>query len=115
MNYIQQFDPNVREVLKALRTIIRKTLPELSEYVEKDMLAYSIGPNTYKASVCVISGHKAHATLAFLWGTKLVDPGKLLQGNGKTGRHLKLTSVHDVPKMAVSRWVKQAAKLASDQ
>lgn len=109
--YINQFDPPVGDILISLRDVIRKAVPEASEYVEKDMLAYALGPNTYKASVCVISGHKAHVTLGFLRGTKLDDPNKLLQGKGKTVRHLKFMSVSEIPQQAVSAWVKQAAKL----
>jgi hypothetical protein len=110
-NYINQFDPSVRDILKSLRAIIRKAVPKASEYVEKDMLAYALGPNTYKASVCVISGHKAHVTLGFLRGTKLDDPDTLLRGKGKTVRHLKIMSVTEIPKQVISAWVKQAAKL----
>jgi len=109
--YIGQFDPPIADILKSLRSIIRKSAPKASEYVEKDMLAYALGPNTYKASVCVISGHKSHVTVGFLRGTKLDDPDKLLQGEGKTVRHLKIMAVNAIPRRAVSAWVKQAAQL----
>ena len=109
--YINQFDPPVGDILNSLRAVIRKATPKASEYVEKDMLAYALGPNTYKASICVISGHKAHVTLGFLRGVKLDDPDKLLLGKGKTVRHIKFMSIAELPKQAVSAWVKQATKL----
>ena len=111
--YINQFDPQVGAILNSLRTVIRRASPKASEYVEKDMLAYALGPNTYKASICVLSGHKAHVTLGFLRGIKLDDPDKLLLGKGKTVRHIKFMSVTEYPKQAVSAWVEQATELVS--
>jgi hypothetical protein len=111
--YIRQFDVPVVDILRHLRNLIRRALPEATEYVEKDMLAYALGPNTYKASVCVISGHRAHVTLGFLRGSSLNDPDELLQGKEKTVRHLRLVAVDVIPNKVVSDWVKQAAQFAS--
>lgn len=110
-DYIRQFDEPVRKILRVLRRVVRHAVPDASEYIEKDMLAYAMGPNTYKASVCVISGHKAHVTLGFLRGTRLNDPGKQLQGEGKTVRHLKFTSADEIPEELFADWVRQAAAL----
>ena len=75
------------------------------------MLAYALGPNTYKASICVISGHMAHVTVGFLRGTKLEDPRRVLQGEGKTVRHLKVMPEDNIDVDAIAGWVKQAAEL----
>jgi hypothetical protein len=40
------------------------------------------------------------------------DPGGRLAGEGKTGRHLKLTSLEELPREAVRGWLRAAASLA---
>jgi hypothetical protein len=40
------------------------------------------------------------------------DPGGLLEGDGKTGRHLQLRSVDELPRDAVRAWLRTAAQRA---
>jgi hypothetical protein len=54
---------------------------------------------------------KEHVTFAFMRGAALPDPEKLLEGNGKGVRHVKLRTVADVKKPGVKKLVVEAAKL----
>ena len=38
------------------------------------------------------------------------DPDGLLEGEGKTGRHYKLTSIKDLKKPQIKKWLATAAK-----
>ena len=110
-DYLMGLTEEIQEIIEELRTIIKKAVPEASEYAEKDMLAYALGPNTYKHSICVISGYKNHATLGFIRGIKLKDPQELLQGEGKTARHLKLYPGKEIPGTQVIAWLKEASEM----
>jgi hypothetical protein len=63
--------------------------------------------------VCALGGHAAHVNL-ILWGppAAFTDPEGRLVGSGKTGRHLKLTSLEELPGAAVRGWLRTAAALA---
>jgi hypothetical protein len=65
------------------------------------------------ATMCAIGGHKSHVNLILSGppGT-YADPEGRLSGEGKTGRHLKLTAADTVPRDAVRGWLKTAAKRA---
>ena len=62
---------------------------------------------------CAIGGHKAHVNLILPGGPgTFTDPNGLLQGEGKTGQHLKLRSRKDLPDKVVREWLKRAAENA---
>jgi hypothetical protein len=63
--------------------------------------------------MCALGGHKSHVNLILSGppGT-FADPDGLLEGAGKTGRHLRLTSVDAIPTAQVKTWLNAAAALA---
>jgi len=40
------------------------------------------------------------------------DPARRLSGEGKTGRHLKLTTLDELPRDAVRGWLRTAVEIA---
>ena len=58
-------------------------------------------------------GHAAHVNL-ILPGEEgtYPDPGRKLEGSGKTGKHLKVRSLADLPRTDVDRWLAIAADRA---
>jgi hypothetical protein len=65
------------------------------------------------ATMCALGAHKAHVNLILSGPPEaFADPGGRLEGDGKTGRHLKLRTVEDLPRAAVRGWLRTAARLA---
>jgi hypothetical protein len=66
--------------------------------------------------MCALAGFKAHVNLILSGppGT-FADPDGILEGDGKTGRHLKLRSLDELPRAAVRGWLRTAADLARKQ
>jgi hypothetical protein len=54
---------------------------------------------------------KEHVTFIFLRGAALPDPGGLLEGTGKSVRHVKVRTTADVKKPALKKLIVEAAKL----
>jgi hypothetical protein len=54
---------------------------------------------------------KDHVICIFLRGTALSDPGKLLEGTGKSVRHVKLRTTADVRRPGLKKLIVEAAKL----
>jgi hypothetical protein len=99
----------LRPILEQLRDLIQEAAPDARSSIKWGMPFYTIG----EAMMCALGGHKAHVNLILPGppGT-YADPGALLSGGGKTGRHLKLTTVDELPRDAVRGWLKTAAQLA---
>ena len=96
----------LKPLLIELRRLVEEAAPEATSSLKWGMPCYSIG-NTM---MCLLGGHKAHVNLVLSGppGT-YADPRGLLEGDGKTGRHLKLTSLAEMPVADVKRWLRAAA------
>ncbi len=94
-------------VAKALRTLMKKAVKEVEEYVNP----WKIPSFDSNGPLCCFMVGKEHVTFAFMRGAALPDPEKLLEGTGKGVRHVKLRSVADVKKPGVKKLVVRAASL----
>jgi hypothetical protein len=99
----------LRPILEELRTLIKEVAPDAISSIKWGMPFFSIGD----AMMCALGGHKSHVNLILSGppGT-YADPEGRLSGEGKTGRHLKLTSLDEIPRASVRGWLRTAAELA---
>jgi hypothetical protein len=99
----------LRPILDELRTLIQEAAPDATSSLKWGMPFFSIGD----AMMCALGGHKSHVNLILSGppGT-YADPEGRLSGEGKTGRHLKLTSLDELPRASVQGWLRTAAELA---
>jgi hypothetical protein len=99
----------LRPILDQLRAMIAEAAPGATSAIKWGMPFYSVGPNM----MCAVAAFKAHVNLILPGppGT-YADPGGLLEGDGKTGKHLKLRSPNEIPRAAIRGWLKQAATRA---
>ncbi len=107
--FFKKQGPATRPILEALRSLVELTVPAAKSALKWGMPFYTIDDNI----VCALGGHKAHVNLILSGppGT-YDDPEGLLVGDGKTGRHLKLTSLAQLPRDAVKGWLLTAAARA---
>lgn len=99
----------MRPIALALRTLIELEAPDARSSLKWGMPWFAIGDAPY----CAIGGHKSHVNLILPGppGT-YADPRGLLSGDGKTGRHLKLTTLVGLPEAEIRAWLKIAAARA---
>lgn len=100
---------SLRPILDTLRKLVEKAAPEAESSIKWGMPFYTLKGET----MCALSAHKSHVNLILSGppGT-FSDPDERLIGEGKTGRHLKLTAADEIPTAAVRGWLKAAADLA---
>ena len=73
------------------------------------MPSYSYG----KQMVCAINAHKAHLNLILAGPPEtFTDPKGLLEGEGTTGRRLRLEPGDTIPVASVKGWLRAAAERA---
>jgi hypothetical protein len=100
---------HLRAVLEELRELVEEAAPDAQSSLKWGMPFYSVNG----AMMCALGAHKSHVNLILSGpADTFADPDGRLAGDGKTGRHLKLTGVDDLPRAAVRRWLRAAAALA---
>ena len=99
----------LKAILVELRKMIEKEVPGAESSIKWGNPFFTLNGNMMVA----LSAHKSHVNLILAGPPNaFVDPKGLLEGTGKTGRHLKLTSLEDLPRSDVRNWIKTAAKIA---
>ena len=103
---------HIRPILDELRAMISEVLPNASSSLKWGMPFYELAGEI----VCALAGFKGHVNLILPGppGT-YADPGGLLEGEGKTGRHLKVRSLDELPRDAVRAWLVTARERAQKQ
>jgi hypothetical protein len=104
--------PHLRPILDELRAMVEKAIPGAESSLKWGMPFFLVGGEM----VCALAAHKSHVNLILAGppGT-FADPDGLLEGEGKTGRHLKVTRLEDLPRKAVAGWLRTAARRALGQ
>jgi hypothetical protein len=101
--------PHIRPIVDQLRVLIGEAAPDAQSSIKWGMPFYEIAGNT----VCAIGAFKQHVNLILPGppGT-YADPDGRLEGDGKTGKHLKVRSADELAPAAVRGWLKTAAARA---
>jgi hypothetical protein len=118
-SFFAKYEPAMAKLGKALRAKLRDRLPGLFEvvYVYESqsalVITYSPTENGYEG-LCGIALYPSCVKLFFGQGARLSksDPNKLLQGRGKTVRHVVLNSVADFDRAEIEMLMAAALKLA---
>ena len=89
--------------------MIAEAAPDATAVTKWGMPFYSVGANT----LCALAAFKAHVNLILPGppGT-YADPDGLLEGDGKTGKHLELRPADAFPRAAVRGWLRTPAARA---
>lgn len=99
----------LRRVLEALRELVRKAAPDARASIKWGMPFYEIDGEV----MCALGAHQSHVNLILSGPPDAFDdPRGLLEGAAKTGRHMKLRRLDELPHAAVRAWLRRAAALA---
>ena len=102
----------LRAILEELQQLIEEVAPDVQSSLKWGMPFYTLEGTM----MCATSAHKSHVNLILSGPPEVfVDPEGRLSGEGKTGRHLKLTTVEELPRAAIRSWLQTAAALARAQ
>jgi hypothetical protein len=104
------FEPRVRDLAVRTRALITEVYPEVVEvaWVRQNVVGYGVGPKKMSEHFCYIALHKDHVNLGFNQGAELPDPEGLLEGPGKTLRHVKIAKPEDLEDPALRRLLEAA-------
>jgi hypothetical protein len=92
---------DVEEPLKAITLRLRELViaidPDTTEQPRPgdNALSYGVGPQKMKDGYAYIAPQRGYVNLGFYQGANLPDPAGLLEGTGKSLRHVKIRSLED--------------------
>jgi hypothetical protein len=91
--FIAKFDRNLGKQIRECRSAMRKRFPAANELVYDNYNFFVIGYcTTERPTDCVVSlaVNAKGIGLSFYYGATLPDPSRILQGNGKQNRFVRL-------------------------
>lgn len=109
--FIARFSPGIAAQTRAMLKTLRTRLPGAVEMVYDNHYALVIGfcPVEQASEVILsLAVYPDHISLCFFAGDRLPDPQKLLRGNGKISRHIRLEGPEMLDKPAVKALIKAA-------
>jgi hypothetical protein len=104
--FFAELRPPLAAVARTARAIVRKRAPALTERLCMGVPMWEGG-----ARVCYIAEYRDHVNLGFFRGRELPDRSGILEGTGKSLRHVKLASVEAARAPAVGALIEAAARL----
>ncbi|MBD0378580.1 DUF1801 domain-containing protein [Paenibacillus sedimenti] len=106
--FILDLPKDIQNITVTLRKIILNSSPELKEEFKWSMPNYS-----YNGLVCYLQTAKKHVNIGFHKGDELQDKdvNKLLQGTGKTLRHIRIKKMEEVQPEAFTSLIQEAVRL----
>jgi hypothetical protein len=111
--FISKFDPAVASVVRSARSILRKRFPTAIELVYDNYNALAIGYSTSERTSDVLFSLAVYprwVDLYFMYGRRLPDPDKLLQGSGKQGAFVRLDDLSVLDDPAVKTLLEAAVR-----
>ena len=98
--------PQHREIVEALRGLMREAAPGAREVVTYGILGWR-----GNLILAVISPTKKDITFSFSRGAEFEDKYDLLEGVGKVSKFVKIKSLKEMNKPALKYYIRQALKL----
>jgi len=85
--------PEVAALARQAKTLIQDIMPQVVEVVwlNQRISGYGVGPKKMSEQFCYIALFKGRMNLGFYYGSDLPDPENLLEGRGKSLRHIKIS------------------------
>jgi len=115
LGFLEAYDRHISELALALREIVLEEAPDANESIYQ---VYTVAiwfgfSGKMKDMFCYISTSAGHVNLGFPRGASLPDPDRVLEGDGKTMRHIKFRSHRDVERPFVPRYIQAAMEQAA--
>ncbi|MDW3194295.1 MAG: DUF1801 domain-containing protein [Cytophagales bacterium] len=104
-NYIESSADSLQEILVELRKLIFSIVPNAKEQYKWSRPVYATDKD-----FCYIKTTKKNVTLGFFDFKKISTNQHLIEGTGKSMRHIKLSGVDEIAKLEIEKMIQEAIK-----
>jgi hypothetical protein len=108
-SFLEAYPPEIRDLALAARELVLRVAPDAEERVHRPWKTIAYG---LTRKFCAVSPYRSWINLHFHQGASLPDPEALLEGTGKSARHVKITSRKDLGRQALARLIRAASRHA---
>jgi hypothetical protein len=111
LGFLAAYDRPVAELAFALREMLLEAAPDAIESIYDAYSAVAIGfsfTGRLKDTFCHIATYAHHVNLGFNRGATLSDPQKVLEGTGKSVRHIKIAHESDLAAPFLAHYIREA-------
>lgn len=114
--FLADYSPAVRELALHLRGILLAAIPDVQEVVKPGWkeIWYMIGSAKMVNAPCILTPLKDSVNIVFSRGAKMSNAQGLLQGTGKSGRHVKYRKVEEVDPATLQAMIAESMDLMRD-
>lgn len=118
LEYLSAREPHIAELALRVREAVLEEVPAALEKTTNVKYAivvnFSFVPGI-KGVFCGVVIYPRHVNLHFFQGTRLPDPGKLLEGTGRVHRHTRIDDTAQLERPQLRRLIQAAARLAESE
>lgn len=108
--YIKSHRGWQREALQMIRSVIRETVPDITESIKWSQPVFELG-----GPVCYLKAFNNYINFGFWRGTELTDNAGLLVGDGMKMRHITIGAIADIQKDLFVGLIQQSVKLNKEK
>lgn len=103
--YIENSAENHKDILTELRKLIFSIVPNVNEQFKWGRPVYAINND-----FCYLKTTKKHVTIGFFEFDKIKTNNDLIEGTGKSMRHIKLSNVKEIEDFQLRKIIEEALK-----
>lgn len=111
--FLDSLPLDIRELVSALRTIVRETVPDAEETMLWGGISYHtpwLGGRV-KGALCQIEAKGSEVRIAFIHGIRLADPASLLRGSALSKRYVPVHSIADAQRPEILALIREASAI----
>ncbi len=105
--------PEVRGLAQQVRALVRDVIPDAVEEVDAqtEMYWFTFVPGAFRGMILAVAPQRTHVNVIFSRGTELMelDATGLLEGPGRTARHIKVSTTEQVKDPGLRALIEAAA------
>ena len=105
---------DLQAITRELIEVARKNMPDVHEFIYHDAVGYSVNDSPFDRICYVAPQKKGYVNFGFFFGAGLPDPKKLLIGDGKRLRHVKIWNVEEAKNPALAKLITATWKEAPE-
>ena len=113
LGFLSPYGKSITELALAVRALVLEEAPSAIETIYHAYNAVALGysfTGRLKEGFCHVAVYTGHVNLGFNRGADLPDPQSVLQGSGKSIRHIRIQHSGDLAKPWLRRYIRAAVR-----
>ena len=103
--FLSSLPSEIQMITRELVAVARKKMPGAHEFIYHNAVGYSVSDSPFDRICYVWPQEKGYVNFGFFFGGELPDPKKLLIGEGKRLRHVKIRNVDEARNPALAKLI----------